>query len=306
MKNIVASLLNRTVFFFIFSFAVSIAEAQQAPQFTQFMFNNLVVNPAYAGAERIGTINFLSRSQWTGVEGAPTTLAFAAHTPVRNIGLGVTFLHDRIGIHKNTTILTNYAYHIRLTERATLSMGLQAGINNLRSDYNSIPSSAGDPKASNSFNEIFFDVGAGIYLQGSRLKAGISAPHLLSNTVQVNDSVAIMYSSTTIFGQLRYRFTLSEKLDLEPGVLVKYFQGLPAAIDMNTMLIYRKVIAGGLGYRYKESIDAFIWVQLTHQLRLAYSYDYPIDLASRLSTSSHEVMIQYQFKRKERSITSPR
>jgi type IX secretion system PorP/SprF family membrane protein len=279
---------------------------QQAPQFTQFMFNNLIVNPAYAGSERIATVNFLSRSQWTGVEGAPSTLAFAAHTPVKNIGLGITFLHDRIGIHKNTTIQTNYAYHIRLSDNATISMGLQAGIGSLRSDYTSLSSSAGDPKASNNVNETFFDFGGGIYLQGSRLHLGVSAPGLLSNTVHVNDSVDIVFNSSTLYGYLRYRFPLNEKLDLDPGILVKYFQDLPAVIDVNAILTYRKVIAAGLGYRHKESIEGLIRLQLTHQFQLAYSYDYPINLASQLSTSSHEVMIQYQFKRKERTITSPR
>lgn len=306
MKTIAASLLTRYSLFLSFSLFVSFAHAQQAPQFTQFMFNNLIVNPAYAGADRVGTINFLSRSQWTGVEGAPSTFAFAAHGPIKNIGLGVTLLHDRIGVHKNTTILTNYAYHIRIAEQTTLSMGLQAGVNNLKTDYTSLPSSVGDPRASSSVNEMFFQFGAGIYLKSSRLQLGLSAPTLLSNTVQLNDSVSINFNRSTMYGLLRYRFSLSEKLDFEPGVLLKYFQGLPAAIDINALFAYRKVIAVGLGYRHKESMNALLWLQLTHQLRLAYSYDYPIDLASKLSTSSHELMVQYQFKKRERNISSPR
>jgi type IX secretion system PorP/SprF family membrane protein len=306
MIKLPTSLLNRILLALLFSLMTVIVRGQQSPQFTQFMFNNLIVNPAYAGAERIATVNFLSRSQWTGVEGSPSTLAFAAHTPVKNIGLGITFLHDRIGVHKTTTILTNYAYHIRLSDKTTISMGLQAGMSSLRSDYTSLSSSAGDPKASSTVNETFFDFGGGIYLQGSRLHVGISAPSLLSNTVHVNDSVAIVFNRSTLYGYLRYRFPLNEKFDLDPGLLVKYFQDLPAIIDVNAIVTYRKVIAAGLGYRHKESLEGLIRLQLTHQLQLAYSYDYPINLASRLSTSSHEVMIQYQFKRKERIITSPR
>jgi type IX secretion system PorP/SprF family membrane protein len=306
MVKLRMSLLNRALLSLSFSLTTVLVHGQQAPQFTQFMFNNLIVNPAYAGADRIPTVNFLSRSQWTGVEGAPSTLAFAAHTPVKNIGLGITFLHDRIGVHKNTTILTNYAYHIRLSDHATISMGLQGGVSSLRSDYTSLASSAGDPKASNTVNETFFDFGGGIYLQGSRLSLGVSAPSLLSNTVHVNDSVDIVFNRSTIYGYLRYRFPLTEKFDLDPGILVKYFQDLPAVIDVNAILTYRKVIAAGLGYRHKESIEGLMRLQLTHQLQFAYSYDYPINLVSRLSSSSHEVMIQYQFKRKERTITSPR
>jgi type IX secretion system PorP/SprF family membrane protein len=280
--------------------------AQQAPQFTQFMFNNLIVNPAYAGADKVGTINFLNRSQWSGVDGAPSTLAFSAHMPTRNIGLGISLVHDRIGVHKNIAVRTNYAYHIRLNENTTLSMGLQAGLINLRSDYPSLAASAGDPKALNTINEMFFDFGAGIHLQSSRLQIGFSSPSIFANNIHINDTVNVVFKNTTMYAYLRYRFSMNQDIDLEPGILIKYFQHVPLAVDVNAMLTYRKVIGAGLAYRHKESIDAFMRLQLTYQLQLAYAYDYPIHLASRLSSSSHEIMIQYQFRKQAKNISSPR
>jgi type IX secretion system PorP/SprF family membrane protein len=282
-----------------------IAYAQQAPPLTQFMFNNLIANPAYAGASRVTTVNFLNRSQWTGLEGAPSTLAFSAHTPVKNVGLGITFLHDRIGVHRNTTAVTNYAYHIHINEQTSFSMGLQGGVTNRRSDYQSLTSATFDPKSANSINEMVFDFGAGIYLQSARLQFGISAPSLLSNNVHVNDSVDLVFQRTNLYAYLRYRISLSKSLDLEPGVLIKYFQNVSPGIDLNAILTYKKVIGVGLAYRHKESVDALLRIQLTRQLLLAYSYDYPIGIVSRFG-SSHEVMIQYQFTKKTKTFTSPR
>jgi type IX secretion system PorP/SprF family membrane protein len=289
------------------SFLSMTVKAQQGPQYTQFTFNNLIINPAFAGSDGVITLNLFNRSQWSGTEGAPSTLGFAAHARVRQkVGLGITFMHDQVGVHKHTTGLTNYAYHLQLNEHTTFSVGLQAGFTSFRSDYASLVSSANDPKASNSINETVIDFGSGMYLKSTRWQVGISAPKLFSNAVEVNDSVTVNFKRRVIFGYIRYRVTLNESFDLEPGILVKYFQNVPMSVDVNTILSYRKVMAVGFAYRHQESVDFLMRLQLTHQLQLAYAYDYPIQYASLLSSASHEIMVQYQFKKLVKRVTSPR
>jgi type IX secretion system PorP/SprF family membrane protein len=113
------------------------ASAQQRVQFTQYMFNGLIINPAYAGAHEALSLTFIQRSQWAGVENAPNTQTLSAHTlfKKKHLGLGVSLINDRIGVHKNISALTNYAYHLRVSSNAYLSMGLLAGIHSRKSDF---------------------------------------------------------------------------------------------------------------------------------------------------------------------------
>jgi type IX secretion system PorP/SprF family membrane protein len=282
--------------------------AQQLPQFTQFMYNNLVINPAYAGADEALSLTLLHRSQWTGVDKAPSTQSFSAHSLIRKkqIGLGLTVIRDEIGVHKNTNILTNYAYHLNVAERTFLSFGLQVGLTNLKSDYASLASAPLDPKLANSINETMLDFGAGLYLRSPRFSLGLSSPGLLSRTVTVNDSVAVNFKKANFMGVARYRFTLSDNIDMEPGLMIKYFTTLPFSYDVNLNFIYRSVLTTGLSYRKDESIDLILRLQITPQLQFGYAYDYPINNAARLSSASHELMLNYIFRDFKKRAASPR
>jgi len=287
---------------------LSVTTAQQLPQFTQFMYNNLVINPAYAGADEALSLTLLHRSQWTGVDNAPTTQSFSAHSLIRKkqIGLGLTIVRDEIGVHKNTNILTNYAYHINLAERTVLSMGLQVGLTNIKSDYASLASAPLDPKLVNSINETMIDFGAGLYLRSPRFNLSLSSPGLLSRTVTVNDSVSVNLKKANFLGIGRYRFTLSDQFDMEPGIMIKYYATLPFSYDVNLNFIYRKVLTTGVSYRRNESLDLILKFQLTPQLQFGYAYDHPINYAARLSSASHELMLNYLFRDFKKRAASPR
>ena len=287
---------------------VSVTRAQQLPQFTQFMYNNLVINPAYAGADEALSLTLLHRSQWTGVDQAPTTQSFSAHSLIRKkqIGLGLTVIRDEIGVHKNTNILTNYAYHLNVAEKTFLSFGLQVGLTNLKSDYASLASAPVDPKLVNSINETMIDFGAGLYLRGPRYNLSLSSPGLLSRTVTVNDSVSVNFKRANFLGIARYRFSLSENFDMEPGIMIKYFSTLPFSYDLNLNFIYRSVLTTGVSYRKDESIDLILRFQISPQLQFGYAYDYPISNAARLSSASHELMLNYIFRDFKKSAASPR
>ena len=288
--------------------AVGATLAQQLPQFTQFMYNNLVINPAYAGADEALSLTLLHRSQWTGVDNAPSTQSFSAHSLIKKkqIGLGLTIVRDEIGVHKNTNILTNYAYHINVAEGTVLSMGLQVGLTNLKSDYASLASAPLDPKLVNSINETMIDFGAGLYLRSPRFNLSLSSPGLLSRTVSVSDSVSVNFKRANFMGYGRYRFTLSDQFDMEPGIMIKYFTNLPFSYDVNLNFIYRKVLTTGVSYRRNESVDLILKFQLTRQLQFGYAYDYPINYAARLSSASHELMLNYLFRDFKKRAASPR
>jgi len=288
--------------------SVTLVNAQQIPQFTQFMYNNLVLNPAYAGADEALSLTLLHRSQWTGVDNAPSTQSFSAHSLIRKkqIGLGLTVIRDEIGVHKNTNILTNYAYHINLAEKTFLSFGLQVGLANIKSDYASLASAPLDPKLVNSINETMIDFGAGLYLRTPRFTLSLSSPGLLSRTITVNDTVSVNLKKANFMGFARYRFTLSADLDMEPGFMLKYFTALPVSYDVNLNFIYRKVLTVGASYRKSESIDLILKFQLTPQLQFGYAYDYPVNYAARLSSASHELMLNYLFRDFKKRAASPR
>lgn len=283
--------------------------AQQKVQFSQYMFNKLFINPAYAGAEEALSLTFAHRSQWIGVENAPTTQTFSGHTQFRkkHFGVGFTVVNDKIGVHNNLSVLTNYAYHLQTGKRSFLSMGLQAGMHNARSDYASLAGAAHDPKLYNAtISETFFDFGMGVYFRSPRLHIGLSAPEFLPEKIFFNDTVSVQLSRTNFFLFSSYRITKNESLEYEPSILLKYLPGLPLSYDVNVNMIYRNVLTLGLSYRKHESIDFLLKAQVTAQLQLGYAYDYAIGDVSRLTNGSHELMVHFLFRYIQTNISSPR
>ena len=150
------------------------------------------------------------------------------------------------------------------------------------------------------------DFGAGLYLRSPRFNLSLSSPGLLSRTVSVSDSVSVNFKRANFMGYGRYRFTLSDQFDMEPGIMIKYFTNLPFSYDVNLNFIYKKVLTTGVSYRRNESIDLILKFQLTPQLQFGYAYDYPINYAARLSSASHELMLNYLFRDFKKRAASPR
>jgi type IX secretion system PorP/SprF family membrane protein len=284
--------------------------AQQKMQYTQYMFNGLLLNPAYAGADDALSLTFINRNQWTKVENAPTTQTLTGHTlfKKKHIGLGLSIINDKLGVHKNLSAVTHYAYHLKTGVGSFLSFGIQAGVNNRKSDYASLVGyNSTDPKLYNPFiTHTSLDFGAGLYFRSPKLHAGISAPELIPERITVNDSISIRLSKSNYFVFARYRIPVNDNIAIEPSVLFKYLHNVPLSFDINANMIYRKVLTMGLSYRKKESIDFLLKAQVTPQLQFGYSYDQSIGALSQLSNGSHEVMINYLFRFVEKNVTSPR
>jgi type IX secretion system PorP/SprF family membrane protein len=284
--------------------------AQQTFQFSQYMFNGLVINPAYAGAEEALSLTFYNRSQWGSVEGAPTTQTLSAHTLMRrqHVGTGLTIVSDRIGVHHNLMVYGAGSYHLKVSARSHLSFGLQAGLSHRESDYQSLGANTNsDPKlAGTSVSRNSVDLGAGLYLRSPRVDIGVSVPQLMPARVLVNDSVSVKFNKTQGLLFSRIRFEISPSVRLEPGFLLKYFPGLPLSYDINANVVFHKVLITGLSYRKDESIDFLLRAQVTPQLQLGYGYDNTIGNVSALSQASHELMINYLFRFTKNNVASPR
>lgn len=284
--------------------------SQQKPQFTQYMFNTLVINPAYAGADEALSLTFIDRHQWVGIENAPTTQTLSAHTLVRkkNVGLGLSVINDKIGVYQNLNALAAFAYHIQTGRDSYLSMGLQAGFNNNRANYLSLQSPGGpiDPNLANSINETYFDFGFGLYFRSPRFHIGLSSPQFVPKQVALDPAVNIQIGGTHYFLFSKYRMSFSANWDLEPSTLVKYIPALPLSYDANLNFVYRRVLTTGFSYRVNESVDFLLRAQVTPQLQFGYAYDHPIATATRLSSGSHELMVNYLFKYIRKNVSSPR
>lgn len=286
------------------------ANSQQKVQFTQYMFDGMVINPAYAGADGALSLTLISRDQWAGVEGAPNSQTLSGHTLFKknNVGVGFSLNNDVIGVHRTFNFSTNYAYHLPIDNLSFLSFGLQAGLYNHRSDYSSLADEMNnDPLLSvGDISHTFFNVGTGLYFRSPNLHIGYSIPEMLPEKITFNDSISVKFKEINHFIFSKYRYYLNENIDLEPSLLIKYIHGLPVSYDINFNATYRRVLTGGISYRRRESIDFLLKCQLTPQLQFGYSYDYPINQISVLSNSSHEVLVKYIFNFKQTNVVSPR
>lgn len=282
--------------------------AQQQVMFTQYMFNGLALNPAYAGSQESLSLTALAREQWRGVEGAPSTQTFSAHSPLREgkIGLGLLFLHDQIGLTNQTGVYGSYAYRISFSGSKTLSMGLQAGFSHFNARYSKL--SETDPAfAGQDVKELHPNFGFGLYYTTNRWYVGASVPQLAENIFDRKDRNSAINQVRHYFLSAGYVMDLNENLKLKPNLLVKAVGGAPLEFDLNANLLIKNLIWVGASWRSMESIDALVQLQLTDQLQLGYAYDFATTAALHsINAGSHELMLNYRMGLFKRKIITPR
>ena len=282
--------------------------AQQNVMFTQYMFNGLALNPAYAGSHEVISMTAIGRQQWTGLNGAPSTQTFSVHSPIRSnrVGVGLMLLRDQIGITQQYNATASYAYRIPM-EHGKLAMGLQAGISNYREDNNQVGIN-NDPlfnQGAVSYWQPNF--GAGLYYYSKRFYAGFSVPQLLERKYEASEVALAQSLVRHYFLHTGYVFDLSEDLKLKPNVLIKAVEGAPVQLDLNTNLLIMEVLWVGLSWRSFESVDALLQLQLTDRLQLGYSYDFATSSElSSVNGGSHELSLNYRFTIGHKKSVSPR
>lgn len=273
--------------------------AQFSPDFSQYMFNGLALNPAYTGSREALSLSLLYRKQWVGFDGSPETKTFSAHAPLKNdrVALGLMVFNENFAATSYTSAFANYAYRIRIGA-GKLSFGLKAGIQSVKESYNKVRTiDPNDPAFETmSGSGIIPNFGIGAYYYTNNYYAGISIPSLLSIT-RSGDS----YSVYNDFANYSYDFTAGiliaamPDFKLKPSVLVKYQSGT-VLYDFNTNFIFLDDrLWVGASYRINQAVIGMLEFQINNQLRLGYSYDYTLGEISRYNNGSHEIMLRYEF-----------
>ena len=307
--------LSKLLSIVILLLSVPAAFSQQLPQFTQYMFNTISINPAYAGSRETLSVVGLHRSQWVGLEGGPETQTLSVHTPLRNdkIGIGLSFINDQLGYENFSYIYGDFSYTIQTGVNSELAFGIKAGMThyNLDEELLNDPSVVNDPFFNDVSNRWSPNVGAGLYWHSERWYVGLSTPRIL-NTDYNNggngniDYVALERISYYVTGG--YVFDLSETTKLKPSALLKATNGAPLSFDISANFLFNETFWLGASYRINESAAAIGGIadfQISKQLRIGYAYEYPISDIRAYTSGTHEVLLMFEVFKSKR-IKSPR
>ncbi|MFM2208042.1 MAG: hypothetical protein RL213_2017 [Bacteroidota bacterium] len=306
----------RTKLLIIVFSLTGVVQAQQDMLLSQYMFNHLLINPAYAGSHEYMMSSLLYRKQWVGYEGAPVSQVASLHGPIglTDFGAGMMISHDVIGVTERTDAFANAAYHLRLGERTKLAMGLRAG-----GGYYSCRNS--DLKVWDNSDQVFKEnvasrflpnAGAGLYLHAPKSYFGVSVPSLISYDPQDRFGISLS-GSDFVPRQVRHYFmtagtvlTINADIVMKPSVLVKYVKNAPVQADFNLNFLFLKTLWLGGSYRTDDAVVGIMELQLSRRLRIGYSYDYTLSEIQYYSAGSHEFMIGYDFGTEVSKVATPR
>ncbi|SFN77739.1 PorP/SprF family type IX secretion system membrane protein [Salegentibacter flavus] len=290
-------------------FVAAPATAQQLPQFTQYMYNTISINPAYAGSRDGFSITALNRNQWAGINGAPNTQTLSIHSPLRNdkVGLGLSVINDKTGYENYTYLYSDFSYRLDLSADVSLNLGLKGGFSyyNLDEDLFTEPAVMNDPFFQDRFNKWTPNFGLGFYLSAQDWYIGASAPKVINNNNHE-------YNNFLSMEQVHYYFTggyvfdLSDNVKLRPTGLVKLTSGAPLSVDISSTFIFNEKFYLGGTYRIDDALGAFLDVEIFDGFRAGYAYEYSISDIRPYTSGSHEILLIYEFRFKNTRYKSPR
>tara|TARA_B100000900_G_scaffold219196_1_gene185761 strand:+ start:3128 stop:4039 length:912 start_codon:yes stop_codon:yes gene_type:complete len=293
-------------------FALVIAQqitAQQDPQYTQYMYNMNVINPAYAGISEGLAIGALYRSQWVGLDGGPETFTFNIHSPVgKQLALGLSVISDKIGPVEETNAYVDVSYTIPVGMETRLAFGVKGGFtfhNIGLVDLNLVD--PGDPFFAQNINETTPNIGAGVYFyKPNKYYISASVPNILNGVHLDANGTKIGSETEHFFAAAGYVFDLSNNFKLKPHALLKYATDAPISYDLNANLFMYDLVEVGVGYRLDDSFSGMVNFQVMDNLRIGYAYDAIQSDLDIVTNSSHEVFINFDFNFSSKVSRSPR
>ncbi len=281
---------------------------QQAPHYTQYMYNMNVVNPAYAGIKNGLAGGFLYRTQWVGQSGHPETFVFNIHSPLgEKMGLGLSAMHDKYGPVGQTDIKLDYSYTIELAPELNLAFGLNVGLARDHMDFKSLSVvHPGDPLLSVNPTVMKLLYGVGAFLYSEKFYVGLSAPNLNTGPYEQSGSSWTQGRTIHYFGTAGYVFDMGENFKLKPHVMVYKANGSPISSIFSANLFMYDKLELGLFYRLKDSFGGLINYMLTDNIRIGYAYDRTTSMMKFYSPSTHELFINFVVPyAKQRALMSP-
>jgi type IX secretion system PorP/SprF family membrane protein len=298
---------------------MGVVNAQQDAQYTQYMFNTMSVNPAYAGSRGQLSIAALYRAQWVGLDGAPTSQTLNLHSPIRNskLGYGVSIVNDEIGdgVVQETYFDGIISYTIDVSQEGKLSFGLKAGGNLLNLDFNKLRNFDAEPvNADNIENRFSPNVGLGLYYHSNKFYAGLSAPNLLQteyfdNSQQDANTVQFLSKERINFYLITgYVFDINGNLKFKPALLTKMVGGAPLQVDFSANFMFNDKFTFGAAYRWDAALSAMAGFQISDQFMLGLAYDKETtDLGgTQFNDGSFEVFLRFELVKSFQRLVSPR
>ena len=300
--------MKKTIFSILFSLAFLQMLAQQDALYSQYMFNQFTINPAYAGTRNSFSSVLLFRNQWSGLSGAPNTLNFSVHTPFsgKEMALGLNFIADEIGPSKNSSIMGTYAYHLQ-TSKGKLSFGLRGGFysSSLNTSQLNFFNSSDVHNTGEVYQTITPNFDFGVYYFSPKFYSGLSVNHMFDNNAE-NTSQTQLNLNRHFFFNTGAVFVKNENLVFKPSFMVRYNAGSPISFDLNTSVLFKKTIWVGLTYRSSKSLIFISEYNISDFLRVGYSYDFDLSKLRKFHSGSHEVFIGCDLNFNRKDSKSPR
>jgi type IX secretion system PorP/SprF family membrane protein len=295
----------------LFAYQKSIAQTE--PMYSQYMFNMLGVNPAYAGSREASSFNFFQRSQWIGLQGAPQTTSFSFDQSILNkaAGWGIQLYDDKIGVEKADGINIMGSTRIQVSENGILSGGLSLGLMNYRIDLMNVTGrfTPNDPAFYSNLNKWMPSLGLGVYYNTDNFYAGVSVPNILKSRLTAFDLIRSGLQKVNqkhIFLTTGIVIPINEDLKLKPSTMIKMVEGAPIEADFNTNIWLRDIIGVGVSYRTGDAVIGMAEIQANQNLRFGYAYDMTISPLKFYNTGTHEIMIRYEIGNFKTKIKSTR
>lgn len=300
---------------FLFLCLSTIVFGQQDAQYTQYMYNTTIVNPAYAGSREALNVFLLHRSQWVGFDGAPVTTNFSADSPInQNIGVGLSFMKDKIGPSDEKDLAVNFSYGFYINEYYKLSFGLKASLNILDIDFsNTFVNDLNDYEFQTNIDNRFSpNMGLGVYFNSDISYVGISSPALLKSDhfdrySEPDAGSHVINKQMHVYLMGGYVFDLSDNVKFKPSFLSKLTSGAPMQVDLSANFLINEKFSVGLAYRLSAALSALVGIQATNNWFIGYSYDMETTRLANYNSGSHEIFLRYElFNKYNRYVISPR
>jgi type IX secretion system PorP/SprF family membrane protein len=284
--------------------------AQQEPQYSQYMYNQSIINPAYTGSEGYASVFGLYRAQWVGIEGAPQTSNISYQLPFvqKNFALGFNFLNDRIGPVNANSLNIDFAYTLVFRNNLKLAMGMKGGIELMSIDYSRV--SQYNPNdalfQTNLVNQLSPNFGTGLFLYSKKGYIGLSIPMLLQTKFYDGISVSLANRRQHVYLSAGHVYTINPTLKFKPAAILKMTTGAPIQIDLSANMLYNNKINFGVAYRHSAAITALFGVHLSKKAFLGYAFDYETTELAKYNNGSHEIFLKFDFFQKNQRVETPR
>lgn len=284
--------------------------AQQDAQYTNYMYNTININPAYAGSRGVMSIFGLHRTQCVGLEGAPVTNTLSMNTPIENsnIGIGLSFVNDRIGASNESSIAADISYTIQTSDTYRLSAGVKGTANLLNVDYTKLNRfNLNDPKfQSNIDNEFSPNIGAGVYFYSDRLYLGLSVPNFLETDMYSDNEAATSVEKMHYYLIGGYVFDLSTSVQFKPAFMCKSTAGSPLQVDLSGNFLFSEKFVLGAAWRWDAAVSLMAGFQVSQGLYIGYGYDLETTKLANYNSGSHEIFLRFELFKKHERVVSPR